>query len=244
MKSERRRELQHNDLAEWFLTTYQTMLPYRTSIIFGTLLVVVIAVAWVIWRNHSQATAAEAWNAVEINQAIIQYPAAQMAPVYQFLGYAEVMDTQSRNYSGTPAGEWARLLAADTCLCVGENEIMTQKDTALQHFNIAMDHYDKTAAEMSNPIARQRAMFGKGRLLESVGKLPEATAAYQDLNKEYPKGIYKAVAEGRLEQLGKAETAGFYQALAKYTPKSKKEKPAEKKNAGKAAAGPRASCRT
>ena len=50
MKSERRHELQHNDLADWFLTTYESMLPYRTVIIFGTLLVVVAAVAWTIWR--------------------------------------------------------------------------------------------------------------------------------------------------------------------------------------------------
>ena len=71
-------------------------------------------------------------------------------------------------------------------------------ENAAQHFNMAMDRYQKTLDEMSSPIARQRAMFGKARLLESVGKLPEATAAYQDLNKEYPKGIYTAVAEGRL----------------------------------------------
>lgn len=238
MKSDRRHELQHNDLAEWFLTTYQAMLPYRNLIIFGTLFVVVAVVAVMIWRNHSQSATAAAWNEVEIPQAIIQYPAAQMAPVYQFPGYAEAMDAAGRNYSGTPAGQWARLLTADTLLAIGEAEITTQKENAGQHFNIAMDHYQKTLDDMSNPIARQRAMFAKGRLFESVGKLAEAAAAYQDLNKEYPKGIYTAVAEGRLEQLKNPETAEFYQALAKYTPK-KTEKPAAKKGGGNAAAGPR-----
>jgi hypothetical protein len=201
--------------------------------------VVVAAVGWVIWRNHVQSTAATAWNEVEITPAIIQYPAAQMNPVYQFLGYAEVMDKASRDYSGTPAGDWARLLAADTCLAVGQNELITQRDNAAQHFNIAMDHYQKTVEAMSNPIARQRAMFGKGRLLESFGKIDDAKAAYQDLNEKYPKGIYAAIAEGRLTQLGKPETKEFYDALAKYNPKAKTEKPTPKKGSGNTTTGPR-----
>ena len=218
MKSERRHELQHNDLADWFLTTYESMLPYRTVIIFGTLLVVVAAVAWTIWRNHAQSSAATAWNEVEIAPVFIHYPAVQLqyggqiSPIYEILGYAAEMEKDGNTYSGTTAGQWARLLAADSLLAVGQGEFLPQKENALQHLNIAMDHYQKTLDEMSSPIARQRAMFGKARLMETVGKLPEATAAYQDLNKEYPKGIYNAIAAGRIAQLGKPETAEFYQA--------------------------------
>jgi hypothetical protein len=84
-------------------------------------------------------------------------------------------------------------------------------------------------------------LFGKARVLESTGKLAEATAAYQQLNTEFPKGTYTAIAEQRLEQLGKPDTAELYQALAQYSPKPKTEKPKTEipKEAEKAAAGPR-----
>ncbi len=230
MKSERRHELQHNDLAEWAVRSYQSVLPYRISILGVVLLLIVGVVAWQIWHGHSESQAVEAWNAVEIPQAIFQYPMAQMNPVYVFPAYAGLMAKQSEAYAGTPAGEWAQVLTADSCLFLGTNQVLSDKGAATNFLNNGTVCYEKTLAASVGPMAREQAMFGKARILESEGKLPEATAAYQELNKEFPQGTYKAVADQRLEQLGKPETAEFYKAVAEYKPKTKKE--AEKSAAG------------
>jgi hypothetical protein len=230
MKSERRHELQHNDLAEWTVRAYESVLPYRTSILGVTLLLVVGLVAWEIWHGHSESQAFDGWNAVEIPQAIYQFPAAQMPPPYADQQYAAMMEQASEKYAGTPAGDWARVLTADSCLFLGQYQLMGEKEKATNLMNIAVDRYEKSLAASLGPMAHERALFGKARVLESVGKLPEATAAYQDLLKEFPQGTYKAVADQRLEQLGKPDTAEFYKAVAEYKPKVKKE--AEKSAAG------------
>jgi hypothetical protein len=221
MKSERRHELQHNDLAEWFITTYERALPYRSAIIGTMLLLIVAGVAWSIWRGHSQTEAAEAWD-------MIGPPV--MSPDINHLLQA------SNEYKGAPAGEFAQELAADMILAAAENELFQQKGVATQHLAQAMDLYEKTWQSSSNPIGRQRALFAKARILETEGKLSDATAAYEELNKQFPKGAYKTIADSRLLQLSRPETDEFYKALAAYNPKAKKE---NEKPVQKSAAGPR-----
>jgi hypothetical protein len=229
MKSERRHELQHNDLAEWAVRTWEAILPYRLSILGVTLLVIVGVVAWEIWRGHSESQAADAWNAVSVPEAV-------WFPVYESQNYPGAMDKANQNYAGTPAGDWAQVLTADSCLFLGEAQIMGNKEAATNFLNNAVERYEKTMAASMGPMAHERAMFGKARILETAGKLPEATAAYQDLNKEFPQGTYKAIADQRLSQLGKPEAAELYKAVAEYKPNVKKE--GDKKAVEKSAAGP------
>ena len=75
-------------------------------------------------------------------------------------------------------------------------------------------------------------MFGRARALESLGKIAEATEAYNELNKEFSNGIYKSVAEQSLKLLEKPDTAEFYKALADYNPKPKSDKEKEKPATG------------
>jgi hypothetical protein len=217
MKSERRHELQHNDLAEWAIKIYQHVAPYRNAILGVVLLLIVAGITWTIWHGHSQGQAAEGWNAIGL-------PGVQ-ADINR-------LEKASSEYKGMPAGEWAQVLAADTFLSASENQLKEHKDVANQYFNFALERYEKTLAASPDYMARERAMFGKARILESLGKLPEATAAYTDLNKAFPEGTYKAIADQRIEQLAKPEIAEFYKALAQYTPPPKKE-------AEKPAASPR-----
>jgi hypothetical protein len=211
MKSERRHELQHNDLAAWTIKTYEHVAPYRNAIIGATLLLVVGIVAWSIWRGHSEGQAAEGWNAIGL-------PGVQ--------GNIQQLEKASADYKGNPAGQWAQVLAADTLLQVSESQGMEHKDVATQYCSFAVDRYEKTlAAPPPGYMARERAMFGKARALESLGKLEDAVRAYQDLNKEFPEGSYKAVADERLRKLDKPETAEFYRAFAQFTPKPTKESP-------------------
>jgi hypothetical protein len=225
MKSERRHELQHNDLAEWAVKTYESVLPYRNSIIIGTLLVAIVAIGLSIWRSRAQAQAAESWNTVEMPEAIIY-------PVYSSPEYVNRMDQYLQKYSGTPAGDWARILAADTYLSFGESLLMSSKEQAEKALGLALDAY-KASLNSSDWMIRQRAMFGTAKILETQGKLADATAAYQKMNEEYPQGMYKAVADQRIERLGKPDTAEFYQALAQFTPKPPKESPAKESPRGK-----------
>ena len=141
MKSERRHELQHNDLAEWAVRTYEGILPYRTSILGGSLLLVVGLAAWQIWHSHSQSQAVEAWNAVETGKTCLRqlYDYPQMAQQY-----AGMMQKANETYSGSPAGEWAQMLTADSCLFLGQSQLMGNNEAARNFLNEAGQRYEKT----------------------------------------------------------------------------------------------------
>ena len=82
------------------------------------------------------------------------------------------------------------------------------------------------------PGAREQAMFGKARAMESLiqnaNDLKAAREAYEELKNTFPKGMFTAIAEQRIERLQKKDALTFYEALAQYTPKPKMESPRSK----------------
>ena len=121
MKSERRHELQHNDLADWIFKTYERITPYRNTNLGVGLLVVVLLMAWWFWHNHRMAQAGEAWNSLGV-------------PVYepQFRGDQTIgrMSGTAQTHAGTSAAEWAEVFAGDAALMNGTNKILTDKKAA------------------------------------------------------------------------------------------------------------------
>ncbi len=124
-----------------------------------------------------------------------------------------------------PAAEWAQVFAGDSALMIGTNKILTDKKAGIEFLTQARDIYGKALETLTIPGAQEQAMFGKARAMESLienkSQRDEAIAAYQDLNKKFPDGMFKAIADQRIEQLQKKETMEFYEALAQYAPKPK-----------------------
>jgi hypothetical protein len=229
MKSERRHELQHNDLAEWILKSYEGIAPYKNTILGVTLLVIVLAISISLWHSHNLSQSGEAWGSLGV-------PVFQ--PIFADDRTIPEMERTVQNYPRQPAAEWAAVFAGDTCLMMGTNRIMTnkvgaeyqtQKRAAIEMLKQALDRYNKALETLTIPGAREQAMFGKARAVESLidneTKPDEAIAAYEDLNKAFPNGMFKALAIQRLEQLKKPDTLKFYTALARYVPKPKVESP-------------------
>ena len=237
MKSERRHELQHNDLADWLVNAYESIAPYKNAILGVTILLIVAGVSAAFWRSHATAQAAEGWNAVEIPQAVVQIPAAGMTPVYQVPQYVDMMEKAGGTYAGTSAGEWAQLMSADAYLFFGEDQIISQREAGTQIIKNAGERYQKALGVATTSMARERAMFGIARATETLGDVNKAIEAYENLNKEFPKGTYKAVADQRLLRLRTPDAVEFYKALAEYTPKPKTEK--SEKSKEKTEAGPK-----
>ena len=220
MKRERRHELQHNDLAEWMIKAYERVVPYRNMVLGTSLLVFVLAIALWFWRSHSFAQAAEAWNSLGIPVFQPQFAAEQTIGVMQHT---------AQTNPGMAAAEWAEVFAGDSALMVGTNKVLTDKKIGIEYLSQAQKLYTDALATITIPAAREQAMFGKARAMESLiqnkTQLDEAVAAYQELKKSFPLGMFQAIADQRIEQLQKKETLKFYEKLAQYSPKPKVEKP-------------------
>jgi len=193
------------------------------------LLVIVLAIAGSLWHSHSVAEAGEAWGSLGV-------PVFQ--PVLALDQTVGLMDRTVQTYSREPAAQWAEVFAGDTFLMVGTNKMLTnktgneyqtEKKIAVENLKQARDRYGKALETLTIPGAREQAMFGKARAIESLiqseTKVDDAILAYEELAKSFPEGIFKALAQQRIEQLKKPEAFKFYQELARYTPQPKPELP-------------------
>ena len=71
-------------------------------------------------------------------------------------------------------------------------------------------------------------MFGKARAMESlIQNKASSTRPLRPtgVEREFPNGMFKAIADQRIEQPQKKEALTFYEALAQYTPKPRSESP-------------------
>ena len=66
MKSERRHELQHNELAEWLFRTGQAIKPYQELIVAAVAVVVVAALVYAYWSSTSAKQSSLAWTQLTV----------------------------------------------------------------------------------------------------------------------------------------------------------------------------------
>lgn len=207
MKSERRHELQHNVLLVWLEETFEQIKPYQNAILGVVLLVVVAILAISVWSNRSAADAAMAWNA-------IKGPFSARSP--------DDLDRAAQQFPNTPASQWAMILSADQHLFAGATRLFENKIAASDELNKAFERYQAVYRNPQSEMICERATFGLARTLEAQGtadKIDEATKYYKEVVQKWPKGMFKATAEARLQDLQRPSTKWFYDEFAKFDPK-------------------------
>lgn len=230
MKSERRHELQHNALLFWLEDTFTKIKPYQNAILGVVLLIAVAILAIGVWSNRSAADTAMAWNA-------LKGPLAAKTP--------DELDRAAQQYPNTPAAQWATVLAADQHLVTGAMRLFENKLAATEELNKAFDRYLTVYKNPHSDLVRERATFGLARTSEAQGsaeKIGKAIEFYKEVVKNWPKGMFRATAEARLQDLERQPTKWFYDEFAKFEPKPPAPKdtglPSSKDNIGPPADNP------
>jgi len=202
MKSERRHELQHNELADWMTNVIEKTKPYANVILGGVLLVAIVAVGWSWMARQSRDEAAQAWEDF--------YDALASRSFTDLNGVAE-------HYPGSDAARWAKVVVGDLRLAEGCDELFTSRAGANQELEKARECYDDVLAECSDPAIRQRAAFGLARAWEAQGKLDKAAECYKQAL--VPEGAYALMAKARIAALADPATKRFYDEFAQFDPK-------------------------
>lgn len=211
MKSERRHELQQNELADWIGKSYESARPYGNLILALVALVLLVAAAWIWWSRQASAGQAETWN--KLYQAQLNGNPAEMMEV-------------AENHPNTDVGHWAAVIAGDIYLANGCEQLFTNKATAAQELRKAVDSYLAVLNESQIPMLRERATFGLARAYEALsgtrqsqGELDKAIENYRAVVEKWPNGAYTEIAKQRLADLERPATKQFYDKFAQYDPK-------------------------
>jgi predicted negative regulator of RcsB-dependent stress response len=161
MKSERRHELQHNELAEWIVKTGQAVKPYQNLLVAALVIVVVALVAYSWWSRNTAEQTAQAWNDLDNGLAS---------------GNLDLLSKVAEDYSDTHAGRVATVLSADLRLAGGCNQRFVNKAVAEQELTKAIELYESDLKPNASDFMRQRSTFGLARAQEAKGTCPRQSS--------------------------------------------------------------------
>ena len=166
MKSERRHELQQNELADWIGEHIEAVKPYATQI---SLAVAGVAVAVLLgfWLLRGD-TAVSAGNWSNYFSALNQPREREK--------FLEEVNTKS---PGTPAALWAKMSIGDSSAEEGSRAMFTDRVEAQRLLKKAAEAYKDVEARSSDPNLKGRARLGLGKVYESLCSPAEAVKYYE-----------------------------------------------------------------
>lgn len=204
MKSERRHELQHNELADWLIKAGEDIKPYQNLILLAAVLGLVGMAGYSWWSRWSAEENALAWN--EFNTGLET-------------SNLEILTKVIEQRPGTTVAGMAAVVSADSRLAQGCNQLFSSKELANREINAAMELY-AVGLDPSQPSSvRQQAAFGLARAKEAKGELEPAARQYRELIEKWPNGAYASEAKQRLEDLKQFDTKRMFDDLRKFDPK-------------------------
>lgn len=125
-------------------------------------------------------------------------------------------------YSNTEVGTWARLGEGERLVDSGISLMFTDREGALGELKKADEAFRKVLGNKSaSDVARERAAWGLAKSTEaqSDSDTTKAIEGYTALLSQFPKSIYKAAAEERIESLKSPDAKEFYAWFHKQHPK-------------------------
>lgn len=207
MRTERRHELQTNELADSLARVIETVRPYSRAGMALVLAIVVLGFTWAYLTNQSSRRLSQGWT--EYFDALAKRDSRD-----------DLNDIVTR-YAGTPVAQWARLVLADIQLDNGTNRLFIDKKDGRDELRQSVEKYRAVLLEGRDAMVREHATFGLARAHEALGtpeSLEEARKEYRSIGQDWPDSAYKGAAEARAKALDQLATKNFYDWLAKYEP--------------------------
>ena len=203
MKTERRHELQANQLAEFLTDVSEKAKPYAKGLLGVALAALVVVCAYLYLSRRSAAEEGESWN-----------------EAWQAIGSRddEGLRNVIKKYPDKPAAMWSQLVLADIELSRGVSSLFGQKSAGRDLIRSAFDDYQHVADHAMHPLLREQALFGMGRSQESLNQLEKAREAYERVVKDFPGGPYAKCAQQRMDALAHDTTKVFYDWFAAAEP--------------------------
>lgn len=173
----------------------------------ATIVACVAMIGGAIWYSYSRTSSARSESAWR------QYSQARTAE--DFGNTADV-------FSNTEVGTWARLGEGERLVDSGISLMFTDREAALGELKKADEAFRKVLGNKTGSAsARERAAWGLAKSTEAQcdGDTTKAIEGYTALLNQFPKSIYKAAAEERIESLKSPAAKEFYAWFHKQNPK-------------------------
>ncbi|WP_168565371.1 tetratricopeptide repeat protein [Crateriforma spongiae] len=199
MNSERRHELQENELANSLARFSKQIEPYSKWLLAGVIAVIALVFGLSFYSTTRTETRSDA--TLQLLQA-------------GGSGDPEVFARVAEKYPDTAAAHWARLYTADQLMADGMAQLFEDREEALNLLGDAAESYGqalKAPAEntITSRTLRSRAHYGLARIAEAQGNVDEAIAEYKSVMEADESEAMTELASDRIEALESPATQDF-----------------------------------
>lgn len=214
MKAEHRKELETNTLADKLGGVVQSFKegPSTSTVIFGSVVVLVILLILVFRWVSSNAEASDSARWMKWNQ----------------LNSQEELEAFAKENADKVQGRLARFELARLDLVAGLRDLGSpiSRGEAVKRIQRAATAYEALATESSgSPRLAQEALLNAAKAQETLGNLDKAKAHYKRLASEYPQSLKGKDAADQLKEL---EAAGSEMELLKQLAEVQKNEPLDR----------------
>lgn len=168
MKSERRHQLEKNELADRLasgIESSQSVLPF---IVGGVVVLAIVAVGWGLYSSNSKKKASVAWTEFYFNLT---------------RGDADSFVDLASDFPQSPATGWSLQIAGDDYLQRGVMALYTNRTEGEELLKQAIEAYEKVDQSTQNPELRTKSLLGLAEAHESLGDIEQAANLYQQVAK-------------------------------------------------------------
>ncbi|MDG2224295.1 MAG: tetratricopeptide repeat protein, partial [Rubripirellula sp.] len=194
MKTERRHELQQNDLAVYLNKIDKSIEPHKRSIVFAVAALFLALIAYGLYS--SQQTGNRSSATLELMNGAGKRDAEALAGV-------------NEDYPNTIAGQWAKLYQGQQYLSDGMQSLYQDREEAKGLFADAQSAFNKVLETGKDRLLVSRANLGIAQANEALGNLKDAITAYEAVAKAKESEAMIALANSRIETLKNPETEKF-----------------------------------
>ncbi len=199
MKSDRRHQLQQNDLAAWISGHSQNIEKYVKIGVGVLLLGAAVSMVSATLSRRAKARAATSWREFRL--------AASEQDI-------EGLRDLAVKFPGTESAGWGLQTAADITLASGSMAMFGDREIAMERLKAARDDFQSAltvSKSVNSEFLKRHALMGFAQASESLGEFDDAKQAYEEVVTAWPSLSIAEDARDRLEFLSQSSTEEFYQ---------------------------------
>ncbi|MEO8271127.1 MAG: hypothetical protein ABI557_15505 [Aureliella sp.] len=204
MKSERRHELQKNELADRLAGGIESTRSFLPAILGGLVILAIGAIGWGLYSGYSKSQASAAWTEFYFNLTG---------------GEASSFVDLADDHPGSAAAGWARQFAGDNYLQRGIGSMYSNRVEAKELLGKAIDAFEEVDQAASNSELRSKALLGLAQAHETLGETDKAASYYQQLAKIATQPGLVSEANQRLAFVTSDSGKSFYSWFSQLDPK-------------------------
>ena len=203
MKSERRHDLQTNELAGTLGSGIEKVQPFVQYVVGGLVIAALAAIGWGVYTSFARKNAAAAWTE------------------YYFTlntGDAESFKAIADKHPGSAAAVWAQQTAGDEYLADGIDALYRDRGQGTELIKSAIKSFEEVSQAAPSDDLRTRATLGLAQAHEALGEIDKAKDLYQEVISAGLQPAITTVATNRVAFLNSQAGKDFYAWFDKLKP--------------------------